>query len=177
MRRLISAHGRCSLLQGRTQPFKALARSIISQQLSSKAAATIAQRVRSAIGGDLTAARFINTPIEILREAGLSQAKAHYLVGISTRVLEGSLNFSLLKSRSDEEVIILLTAIPGIGRWTAEMFLIFALKRANVLAVGDAGLQKAARLLYGESVGFCRGLWEPYCSVASWYLWRHTDNA
>ena len=84
--------------------------------------------------------------------------------------------FTKMRGLSDEEVVEALVTAPGIGRWTAEMFLIFGLKRPNVLALGDVGLQRAAMLLYGDELQNCQHLWEPYKSIASWYLWRHLDG-
>ena len=108
----------------------------------------------------------------------VSAAKSRYIVELAQRVTDGRLDFDALLSQTDDAVIDALTELPGIGRWTAEMFLIFSLKRPDVLALGDAGLQRAARDLYGEdadleSIGQS---WRPYRSVASWYLWRHLDG-
>ena len=112
------------------------------------------------------------------RSAGLSSRKAGYIHRLAEHVVTGRLRFDELATYPDESVIIALMELQGIGRWTAEMFLIFGLKRPNILALSDAGLQRATRLLYGknadiENVG---QIWRPYCSVASWYLWRHLDG-
>lgn len=176
MQRLVTTHGHCPLAKREYRPFQTLATAIISQQLSAKAADTIERRVLDLVMS-FTPIGFLEVPFDALREAGLSSAKARYILELSKRVRDRRLDFDSMMHRSDEDVISELTGIPGIGRWTAEMFLIFGLKRPNVLSLGDAGLQRATRLLYGdsaclESVGKA---WRPYCSVASWYLWRHLD--
>ena len=175
---LIAAHGPCTLDDARpAAPFRVLARSIVSQQLSTKAAETIAARVRSAIGGPIGPRRLLAVPPEALRGAGLSGAKVRYLLELSRRVVAGELDFAALAAVDDDAALASLTDIPGVGRWTAEMFLIFALGRLNVLALGDAGLRRAARSLYGvESLAELEPRWQPYCSVASWYLWRAIDG-
>lgn len=176
MARLIVAHGTCQLATRKLHPFPTLVTSIMSQQLSAKAAATIKQRV-SKLVPVFSPSSFLAVPVDALFKAGLSRAKAKYIVELATRVIDGRLEFTTLRRQSDETVITALTELPGIGRWTAEMFLIFGLKRPDVLALGDAGLGRAVRLLYGgtaklESVAQA---WQPYRSVASWYLWAHLD--
>lgn len=176
MARLVTVHGPCPIAAREFLPFQTLATSIISQQLSAKAADTIERRVLSIVSS-FTPDGFLTVPLEALRGAGLSSAKARYIIELSQRVNNGQLDFGALLEQADDDVIAALVELPGIGRWTAEMFLIFGLRRPDVLALGDAGLQRAARLLYGEdadleSVGQS---WRPYCSVASWYLWRHLD--
>lgn len=176
MARLIVEHGPCSLADREFRPFQTLANSIISQQLSAKAADTIERRVQAIVPG-FTPAGFLAVPPEALRAAGLSSAKARYILELAQRVSDGRLNLEAMQEMPDADVIAALVALPGIGQWTAEMFLIFGLSRPNVLSLGDAGLQRAARLLFGEDVTLdaVGQLWRPYCSVASWYLWRHLD--
>lgn len=176
MAELIKVHGRCLLAETPYRPFQTLARSIISQQLSAKAANTIGRRVRQTLKGELSPKRIQTIPVEALRAAGLSQAKARYLRELSRMVISKELVFAKLKDKTDDEVIACLVAVSGIGRWTAEMFLIFGLKRPNVLALGDAGLRRAAKLLYEEDLEACQARWEPFNSVASWYLWQHLDK-
>ncbi len=176
MARLVTVHGPCPISDREFLPFQTLAASIISQQLSAKAAGTIERRVLTIVSS-FTPAGFLAVPLDALRSAGLSSAKARYILELAQRVNDGRLDFDVLLRRADDDVIAALVELPGIGRWTAEMFLIFGLRRPDVLALGDAGLQRAARLLYGEdadleSVGLS---WRPYSSVASWYLWRHLD--
>ena len=178
MARLIATHGRCEIIERNASPFQTLAGSIMSQQLSAKAAATIKRRVLDIVP-NFDPVGFLTASPDSLRAAGLSIAKARYIRELANRVNDGRINFNTLAEQPDDEVILTLIELPGVGRWTAEMFLIFGLRRANVLALGDVGLQRAARLLYGaavdlESVGLT---WQPYSSVASWYLWRHLDTA
>lgn len=178
MRRLIARHGHCPLAEREFQPFHMLANSIISQQLSIKAAATIKQRVGELVGVPFQTERVLSVPIEKLRGAGLSQAKARYMRELAARISDGRLIFEAIVNDGDEDVIEALIEAPGIGRWTAEMFLLFGLKRLDVLAVGDAGLQRAARILYGRGrkakmlLPRIAEAWRPYRSIASWYLWR-----
>lgn len=176
MAQLIVQHGPCPFADHEFRPFQTLANSIISQQLSAKAADTIERRVQSIVSG-FTPAGFLAVPPEALRAAGLSSAKARYIVELAQRVSDGRLNLEAMREASDADVIAALVELPGIGQWTAEMFLIFGLRRPDVLSLGDAGLQRATRLLYGgdatlEQMGQS---WRPFCSVASWYLWQTLD--
>ena len=182
MKGLIAKHGHCPLAEREFQPFHMLANSIISQQLSTKAAATIKQRVGELVGVPFQTSLVLSTAAEKLRAAGLSQAKTRYLRELAADVSDGRLEFTEIISLQDEAVIEKLVVVPGIGRWTAAMFLIFGLKRLDVLAIGDAGLQRAARLLYGKQrksdnlLPRVSQAWRPYRSVASWYLWRSLDG-
>ncbi len=182
MKRLIAKHGRCPLAEREFEPFHMLANSIISQQLSTKAAATIKQRVGVLVGVPFQTSRVLSTSIEKLRGAGLSQAKTRYIHELAAHVNDGRLEFHKITSLPDESVIEKLVVVPGIGRWTAEMFLLFGLKRLDVLAVGDAGLQRAARILYGKKrksetlLARVAEAWRPYRSIASWYLWRSLES-
>lgn len=177
MARLIQVHGRCLVAERKTTAFQTLATSIISQQLSARAADTIRQRVVALLPG-FTASGLLQVPPEQLRAAGLSSRKVRYLIELSQQVQDGRLVFEELHRHSDEHVIATLTDLPGVGRWTAEMFLIFGLKRPDILALGDAGLQRATRLLYGETARLeeVGQKWHPYASTASWYLWKHLDG-
>jgi len=182
MKRLIACHGRWPISAREFEPFHTLANSIISQQLSTRAAATIKQRVGALVGVPFNVEKILSTTPELLRAAGLSAAKARYLRELAARVKDGRLDFGSLTALEDEGLIAKLIEVPGIGRWTAEMFLLFGLKRLDVLAIGDAGLQRAAHLLYGKrrrSPGLLARVaesWRPYRSVASWYLWRSLEN-
>jgi DNA-3-methyladenine glycosylase II len=182
MKRLIARHGSCLLAEHEFPPFHMLASSIISQQLSMNAAAAIKRRLAATIRSPFVPELFLQVSGEQLRMTGLSQGKARYIRELATRICEGRLIFDEIISKDDEAVIAALVECPGIGRWTAEMFLIFGLKRLDVLAVGDAGLQRAARLLYGNKRQSKTLLprvaqpWRPYRSVASWYLWRSLEN-
>ena len=176
MDRLIADHGRCPLADTPRDPFETLATSIICQQLSAKAAATIEGRVRALLPDFGPASLAVADP-DALRGAGLSGAKARYVTGLAQRVLDGRLPLDGLGALDDEQALALVTSVPGIGRWTAEMFLIFCLHRPDVLALGDAGLQRSARLLFGDEVDLAAAgeRWRPFRSVASWYLWRHLE--
>lgn len=177
MARLVTTYGSCQLVNREFRPFHTLATSIISQQLSAKAADTIKRRILKVVP-TFHPSEFLAVPLEVLRKAGLSTAKAKYIFELATRVDDGRLNFDVLLHQTDDDVIATLTELPGIGRWTAEMFLIFGLRRPDVLATGDAGLQRAVRLLYGDAADLnsIGQAWKPYCSVASWYLWRYLDS-
>jgi DNA-3-methyladenine glycosylase II len=177
MARLVATHGSCPLGKRGFRPFQTLVTSIISQQLSAKVAHSIENRVLNVVP-TFCPTGFLSTSFETLRGAGLSMTKVKYIKEMAERVAEGRLNFDALTHLPDDEVITALTELPGVGRWTAEMFLIFGLKRPDVLATGDAGLQRAVRLLYGDDATLenTGPLWKPYCSVASWYLWRHLDS-
>jgi DNA-3-methyladenine glycosylase II len=182
MKRLIACHGRCPIAGREFEPFHMLANSIISQQLSTRAAATIKQRVGALVGVPFQVEKILATPPELLRGAGLSAAKTRYIRELAARVQDGRLNFGELIAAEDERLIEKLIEVPGIGRWTAEMFLLFGLKRLDVLAIGDAGLQRAAHLLYGKRrrsptlLARVAESWRPYRSIASWYLWRSLEN-
>jgi len=176
MAQLIVAHGRCPLAEREYQPFQTLVNSIISQLISVKAAAAIKQRVQ-AIAPHLAPAEFLSAPPEALRGAGLSASKTRYVLGLAERVAEGKLDFSVIAGLADDAAIVELVKIPGIGRWTAEMFLIFGLRRSDVLSLGDAGLQRACRLLFpDQSLADVSARWRPYRSVACWYLWQSLRN-
>jgi DNA-3-methyladenine glycosylase II len=185
MRALVRRHGPCGLASGRhSDPFRALVQAIISQQLSTKAAATIGARVRALCrGGAPTPRAIARLSDQQLRTAGLSGQKTRYIRDLAARVSDGSLELNRLSALGDEEVIETLTAVKGIGRWTAEMFLIFRLERPDVLPVGDLGIVKAVERQYGlrrtPSSAKLREIaeaWRPYRSVACWYLWASLDN-
>ena len=162
-------------------PFYALVAAIVGQQISVKAAAAILGRLgdllpdRRSFGAEALAA----IPLEQLRAAGLSAAKASYMHDLAAKVAGGQVDLARLPRLSDEEVIAALVQVKGIGRWTAEMFLIFSLGRLDVLPVDDLGLRKAVMGLYGLShmpkrpdLEDLAGPWQPYRTVATLYLWR-----
>ena len=182
---LIRKHGQCGLAAAqRTDHFSALARAIVGQQLSTKAAATIYKRfVELLPGQQVTAASIDCVSDERLRAVGLSRQKSAYLRDLCARVADGRLDLNALDRMSDEEVITALSQVKGIGRWTAEMFLIFRLHRPDVLPVGDLGIVNAVKKVYGlrkkptpQRIVKIGEAWRPYRSVASWYLWRSLDN-
>jgi DNA-3-methyladenine glycosylase II len=182
MKRLISENGPCSMAQWEYHPFHTLVISIISQQLSSKASDTIERRIGEIVPRPFQPEELLSVPAESLRAAGLSRPKIRYIHELAQRMTDGRLSFSDIEAEKDDEVISILTELPGIGRWTAEMFLIFGLKRLDVLSLGDAGLQRAAKILYGngrngaEILANVADAWRPYRSIASWYLWKSLDG-
>jgi DNA-3-methyladenine glycosylase II len=186
LRDLIIRHGECGLAKSQhTDPFIALIRAILSQQLSSKAAATIAARFYALFDGRIPGpADVAAIPDERLRGVGISGQKVAYLRDLCRRVLDNSLPIHALDEMGDETVIEKLTQVKGIGRWTAEMFLMFRLHRPDVLPVGDLGIVKAVQRAYGlRKVPSAARLvrlgeaWRPYRSIACWYLWASLDNA
>ena len=186
LRDLMRRHGACGLADAQHQdPFRALVHAIIAQQLSTRAAATIEARVHALIAGrPLTPATLAAIEDPRLRAAGVSGQKLRYLRDLSARVADGSLNLKALHALPDEDVIAALTQVTGIGRWTAEMFLMFRLHRPDVLPVGDLGIVRAVQRAYGlrkaptpERLLRLGEPWRPYRSVACWYLWASLDNA
>lgn len=176
MGRLVDRHGRCPLAAAPDKDrFSALALSIVSQQLSSKAAEAISRRLLD-LTGRLTARSLLDADEADLRLVGLSGSKTRYLRNLAAAVRSGSLDLEALCAMDDEAVVERLTSVSGIGLWTAQMFLIFTLKRPDVLSLGDAGLRRAARAIYGAEIERVSDAWRPYRSVASWYLWRHLDS-
>jgi DNA-3-methyladenine glycosylase II len=174
--------GPCKLPHApRGDAFRALVRAIVSQQLSSKAAETIFGRVEALVAetGELSPAAILKLPVERLRGAGLSGGKTSFVRDLSERVDRGALDLSSLARLDDEEAIVELTAVKGVGRWTAQMFLIFELARPDVFAPDDLGLRKgmekllrARKPLDKERMLKVARAWAPHRSVASWYLWR-----
>ncbi len=181
MKKLIPKHPDV-WLKTRGNPFVTLARSIVGQRISVKAADSVWSKFLLACGKSPSPVSVQTAGIERLRAAGLSGRKAEYILDLSTHFSNKLVHPQKWASMEDEEVIAELTAIRGIGRWTAEMFLIFNLQRPNVLPLDDVGLLKAISLHYfsGEPVSrfeareVAQG-WHPWCTVATWYLWRHLD--
>lgn len=162
--------------------FKEIATSIIGQQLSVKAADTITQRFVTLYEEFPRAEEILNTDDEILRSTGVSRAKIKYIKGLSEAVLRKELDLEKIKKLPDEKFIDELTKIKGIGRWTAEMILIFALKRPDVFSMGDLGLRTAVSRLYlieRDDIVKIEKItlkWKPYRSLASRYLWKSLNN-
>jgi DNA-3-methyladenine glycosylase II len=159
-------------------PFDALVSAVISQQLSTKAAATIRARVLALMPSQ-TPQALLAIPVPDLRTAGLSGQKAAYLRDLAERVIDGRLDLAHLETLTDEEVIEAIVAVKGFGRWTAQMFLMFSLHRPDVLPTGDLGIVKGFQnVLEMKSRPSIRTMervakqWQPYRSIASWYLWR-----
>jgi len=162
--------------------FEALARAIIFQQLSTSAARTIYGRFEEAAGGRITPEAIQNLTVGEMRRAGLSKQKIGYIRDLAGHAASGRVDFARLHRMSDDEVIAALTDIKGIGRWTAHMFLLFALRRPDVLPVGDFGVRSAIKRFYNRrtlpksaDIEKLARNWRPYCSVASWYLWRSLE--
>jgi DNA-3-methyladenine glycosylase II len=180
MKRLIAqSDGAC--LQTRGDAFTTLARSIVGQQISVKAAQTVWDRFAQ-LPRNMLPANVLKLKVDDMRGAGLSARKVEYLVDLSLHFSNGSIQVGAWESMDDESIIAELVAIRGIGRWTAEMFLIFHLMRPNVLPLDDVGLINGISRNYfsGETVSRSdarevAGAWTPYCSVATWYIWRSLD--
>jgi DNA-3-methyladenine glycosylase II len=184
LRDLMRAHGPCGLADAQhTDPFRALVSAIISQQLSTRAAATIKARLDARVGGPLTAKRLAAISDDALRGVGLSRQKVAYIRDLCARVASGEVALDAFDHMSDDEVVAALTSVKGIGCWTAEMFLMFRLHRPDVLPVGDLGIVKAVQKAYGmrrvpspDRLTKLGEQWRPYRSVACWYLWASLDN-
>lgn len=177
----VKKHGKCTITPDQYDPFDALITSIISQQLSVKAAATIEGRVRDLVGKKFRPTPILKASFEDLRGAGLSGRKTEYVQGIADAVKRRKLNFKKLESASNEEVIEKLVELRGVGKWTAEMFMIFALGRIDIFSSLDVGLQRGMQVLFGEHAYDLSAMetlaerWSPYRSIASWYLWKVVD--
>lgn len=184
MKKLIPQFGEVRL-QSRGDAFTTLARSIVGQQISVKAAQAVWERVYHALKGSqhkITPASVLKHDIATLREAGLSARKTEYMRDLATHFQQGQIHVRDWGAMDDEAIIDELVEVRGIGRWTAEMFLIFYLMRPNVLPLDDIGLIKGISVNYfsGEDVSRAEARelgegWAPYRSVATWYLWRSLD--
>lgn len=162
--------------------FASLAEAILYQQLNGKAAATIHKRFTALVGDSPTPEGILKLTDEQLRSVGLSKQKSAYLKDLATKTASGELDFSRLHELPDEEVIKHLTQVKGIGVWTAHMFLMFSLRRPNVLPTGDYGVQMAMKKHYRKrklpkpkDMEKIAKAWEPYRSVGCWYMWRSLD--
>ncbi|HEX3801377.1 MAG TPA: DNA-3-methyladenine glycosylase [Solirubrobacteraceae bacterium] len=188
LREIIDRYGADGLQErregGQREHYGALVRATVGQQLSTKAAAAIYRRLVDRFGGrEPTPAEILADDPEELRAVGLSRAKVVYLRSLAEHVIDGSLELDRLDSLSDEEVISELTAIKGIGRWSAHVFLMFHLGRPDILPVGDLGIRKAMMVAYGlDAMPLPAAMeeiaepWRPYRSLASRYLWRSLNN-
>jgi DNA-3-methyladenine glycosylase II len=163
--------------------FETLVRSIVYQQLSGFAAGAIYRRLAEATGEPLMPEAILRLTPRRMQSLGLSRQKIEYIRDLAQRTANGELDFESCCELDDDEVIRRFTAVKGIGVWTVQMFLMFALRRPNVLPVGDLGVRNAVKKAYGlETVPKPTELariaepWRPYCSVASWYLWRSLEN-
>ena len=180
MKRLIPQFGDVCL-ETRGDAFVTLARSIVGQQISVKAAQTVWERFEL-LPRKLTPANVLKLKVDDMRAAGLSARKVEYLVDLALHFDNGALHVKSWESMSDDEIVAELIAIRGIGRWTAEMFLIFHLMRPNVLPLDDVGLITGISHNYFSGDAVSRSdarevaaAWAPYCTVATWYIWRSLD--
>lgn len=180
MKRLIPQFGN-ACLQSRGDAFNTLARSIVGQQISVKAAQSVWERF-AALPRRMTPANVLKLKVDDMRQAGLSARKIEYLVDLALHFDSGAIHVEAWKEMEDEEIIAELVGIRGIGRWTAEMFLIFHLMRPNVLPLDDIGLITGISKNYFSGDPVSRSdarevaaAWNPYCSVATWYIWRSLD--
>ena len=181
LRAIIERVGPFRMEYGEPQ-FCSVAEAIVYQQLNGKAAQTIFKRFASLAGEPLTPEGILRLSDEQLRRVGLSKQKSAYLKDLAQKTAAGVLDFSKLPALPDEEVIEHLTQVKGIGVWTAHMFLIFSLRRLNVLPTGDYGVQMALKRHYRKrklpkpkDMEKIARAWEPYRSVACWYMWRSLD--
>lgn len=180
MKRLIPQFG-TACLQSRGDAFTTLARSIVGQQISVKAAQSVWERF-AALPRRMTPANVLKLKVDDMRAAGLSARKIEYLVDLALHFDSGAIHVEAWRDMPDEDIIAELVGIRGIGRWTAEMFLIFHLMRPNVLPLDDVGLITGISKNYFSGDPVSRSdarevaaAWNPYCSVATWYIWRSLD--
>lgn len=180
MKRLIPQFGNAAL-QSRGDAFTTLARSIVGQQISVKAAQSVWERF-AALPKRMTPANVLKLKVDDMRQAGLSARKIEYLVDLALHFDSGAIHVDSWRAMEDEDIIGELVGIRGIGRWTAEMFLIFHLMRPNVLPLDDVGLITGISKNYFSGDPVSRSdarevaaAWQPFCSVATWYIWRSLD--
>ncbi len=182
LRKLVRVHPD-PVLGGRGDEFQTLARSIVGQQISVKAAQSVWRKFEEALRG-VTPGGVAALPVEAMRGCGLSGPKALYLKDLATHFDTGMVKPRRWKRMDDEAIIEDLVRVKGIGRWSVEMFLIFHMMRPNVLPVDDLGLRRAMERLYNAGEPLSKSemrtigaRWSPWCTVATWYLWRSLDSA
>ena len=185
LKKLIEQHGTFELKRQKNL-YLYLCYPIMSQQLSTKVARVIRKRFVDLYGGEPSPDQIVNTPFEKLRGIGLSNAKVNYVQNVARFQMEQGMDHKMLSRMSDEEVIEYLTQIKGVGRWTTEMLLMFALSREDVFALDDLGLQQAVIRLYDlrhrkkkimlDKISRISQQWSPYRTYACMYLWRWKDN-
>jgi len=170
---------------GYTDPvFQTLVRSIVYQQLNGKAALTIFNRLKEAVKvSPMTPEAVLQLRPQKMRTVGLSKQKTLYIRELARLTRDGQIQFERLPEMEDAAIIETLTRVKGVGVWTGQMFLMFALQRPNVLPVGDLGVRAAMKKAYGlaelpkpQEMERIAAAWHPYCSIASWYLWRSLEN-
>ncbi len=170
-----------------TNYYHELISSIVSQQLSVKAAAAIEKRFRGLFEGNFPSPeQILEKDIEELREVGLSRPKARYIQDLAARIIDGTVSFDGIDALSNDEIVTELTKVKGIGVWTVHMFLMFCMGRMDVLPTGDLGIRNGVMRLYKLNqipseaevkIIAEKNKWSPYESVASWYIWQSLDNA
>ena len=183
LRRLVAETGPARVRPPAETHFEALVRAIVYQQLAGAAAAAIHGRLIAALGNEVTPERVLAQPAEALRAAGLSANKTASLQDLASKVLDGTvvLDPAGLRAESDDEVVARLSAVRGIGKWTAEMFLMFQLRRLDVWPTGDLGVRKGFGLAWGIPTPTAKQLdplgdpFRPYRSVVAWYCWRAAE--
>jgi DNA-3-methyladenine glycosylase II len=166
----------------REPTFESMARAIVYQQLNGKAARTIYERFENAAGGTIDPPSVLALTVEQMRNCGLSRQKLSYIRDLAEKTMNGEILFEDLPKMSDEDVIEHLTRVKGIGEWSAQMFLMFALRRPNVMPTGDYGIRAAIKKAYRkrklpkpqDMLKLARK-WHPYCTLACYYLWRSLD--
>ncbi|HWI99434.1 MAG TPA: DNA-3-methyladenine glycosylase [Burkholderiales bacterium] len=178
---IMRAHPRIFLVR-RGEPFMTLARAIVGQQISVKAAQSVWDRVVTCVGGEVSPQTVLGRQRPLLRACGLSDRKTEYICDLAQHFANGSIHVHRWPEMTDEAIIAELVEVRGIGRWTAEMFLIFSLLRPDVFPLDDLGLQKGIRVAYFANrkvtLSTMRRIgerWRPWRSVATWYLWRSLD--
>jgi DNA-3-methyladenine glycosylase II len=188
MRRLIDEGGpidpETDRRGSRPDPYEALARAIVGQQLSTKAARSIWERLVDILGGKLPGpAELLAIDPETIRSAGLSRSKVNFLRDLAERIDDGRLDLARLADLPDEDIVAALTEVKGVGPWTAEMFLMFHLGRPDVLSTGDLGIRRATQIEYGlddlpgpTDLERIAEPWRPHRTLACLYLWRSLDN-
>jgi DNA-3-methyladenine glycosylase II len=183
LRRLVAEAGPARVRPPAESHFEALVRAIVYQQLAGAAASAIHGRLIAALGGQVTPQRLLSLPEEALRSAGLSASKAASLRDLAAKIGDGTviLDPAGLRAESDAEVVARLSAVRGIGKWTAEMFLMFQLRRLDVWPTGDLGVRKGFGLAWGIPTPTAKELeplgdpYRPYRSVVAWYCWRAAE--
>ena len=182
LKKIISNVGECRI-RTISNPFEALVEAIITQQISDSAGKVISFKFKNLFGKKYpTPNDIVKLSVNEIKSVGLSRMKAEYILGISHMVIDKKLDFKIFKKMSNDEIISELTKIRGIGRWTAEMYLIFALGRTDVFPLGDLGLINGIKKLYDlenpttEQILKITNNWIPYRTIGTWYIWRGVKN-
>jgi DNA-3-methyladenine glycosylase II len=182
LKKIILSVGECKI-KIISNPFEALVEAIITQQISDSAGKSISKRFKNLFGKKYpTPSDIVKLSKEEIKSVGLSRMKAEYIFDISQMIVDKKLDFKIFKKMSNEDVISELTKIRGIGKWTAEMYLIFALGRVDVFPLGDLGLINGIKKLYNlenpstEEILKITNSWIPYRTIGTWYIWRGVKN-